>query len=124
MARIAAWLLTVAIIVLSLAPPSLRPETDVPHDLEHFSIFFVTGVAFGVGYSRRPILVTIILVIFTGAIELAQIVVPGRHARLSDFIVDMLAASIGAVMASYVSARTILIGQKSTLGTMLGKVRD
>jgi VanZ family protein len=105
--RIAAWLLTIAIIVLSLVPPSLRPETAVPHNFEHFSIFFATGVAFGVGYSRRVYLVTIMLVIFAGAIELAQIVVPGRHARLSDFIVDALAACVGAAIASLVVAQTL-----------------
>jgi len=34
-------------------------------------------------------------VLFAGAIELAQLFVPGRHARLSDFTVDALAARIG-----------------------------
>ena len=107
MARIAAWFLTVAIIVLSVVPPRLRPETDVPHSLEHFSIFLATGVAFGVGYSRSPNLVTVMLVIFAGAIEIAQIVVPSRHARLSDFIVDALAACIGAAVSSILAARTL-----------------
>ena len=102
-ARIAAWLLAAAIVILSLVPAWLRPETDVPHDLEHFSIFFATGVAFGVGYSRRPKLVAAVLVIFAGAIELAQIVAPGRHARLSDFIVDALAACVGVVMILFVT---------------------
>ena len=46
----------------------------------------------------------LVLVIFAGAIELAQFFVPGRHARLSDFIVDGLAACIGAALAS-VTAR-------------------
>jgi VanZ family protein len=106
-ARIAAWLLTIAIIVLSLVPPSLRPETAVPHNFEHFSIFFATGVAFGVGYSVRVYLATVMLVIFAGAIELAQILVPGRHARLSDFIVDALAACVGAAIASLIVAQTL-----------------
>jgi VanZ family protein len=108
-ARIAAWLLTITIIILSLVPPTLRPVTDVPHVFEHFSIFFAMGVAFGVGYCRRPILVTTMLMIFAGGIELTQIGVPGRHARLSDFIVDALAACVGAAMASVVSARAILM---------------
>ena len=86
--------------MLSLVPPWLRPETDVPHDLEHFSIFFVTGAAFGVGYSRRPKLVAAVLVIFAAAVELAQIVDPGRHARVSDFIVDALAACVGSADAT------------------------
>jgi VanZ family protein len=106
-ARIAAWLLTAAIVILSLVPAWLRPGTDLPHDLEHFSIFFATGVAFGVGYSRRPKLVTAVLVIFAAAVELAQIVDPGRHARVSDFIVDALAAYVGAALVYLVAARAL-----------------
>jgi hypothetical protein len=53
----AAWILANAVVALSLVPPSLRPETDVPHDLEHFAIFFATRFAFGIGYTRRPLLV-------------------------------------------------------------------
>jgi hypothetical protein len=43
--------------------------------------------------------VAIGLVIFAGAIELAQLFAPGRHARLSDFIVDASAACIGLAAA-------------------------
>jgi VanZ family protein len=108
--RIASWLLAIAIVVLSVVPPSLRPESDVPHDLEHFAIFVASGIAFGIGYSRRPGLVAIWLVIFAGAVELAQLAIPGRHARLSDFIVDALAACIGLAMASYVAERSLAQG--------------
>jgi VanZ family protein len=106
-ARIAAWLLSIAIIALSLVPPRLRPETDVPHNLEHFSIFFATGMAFGVGYTHRSGLVTVALVIFASAIEFAQIVTPGRHARLSDFIVDALAACVGVMIAFFAATRML-----------------
>jgi VanZ family protein len=105
-ARTGAWLLAVAIIVLSLVPASLRPETDLPHDLEHFAIFIAAGMAFGVGYSRKPGLVSVWLVTFAGAIELAQILAPGRHARLSDFIVDALSACVGLAISTFVVART------------------
>ena len=108
--RIASWLLTITIVVLSLVPASLRPETDVPHDLEHFAIFVASGIAFGIGYSRRPGLVALWLVIFAGAVELAQLAIPGRHARLSDFIVDALAACIGLAMASFVAERSLAQG--------------
>jgi VanZ family protein len=106
-ARIAAWLLAAAIVLLSVVPAWLRPETDVPHDLEHFTIFFATGVAFGLGYSPRPKLVAALLVIFAGAVELAQIVDPGRHARVGDFIVDALAAYVGAALVFLVAARAL-----------------
>ena len=94
-ARIAAWLLTVAIAILSLVPPGLRPETGMPHNLEHFAIFVAAGFAFGIGYGHRSISVAIGLVVYAGVIELAQKLISGRHARLSDFIVDALAMCIG-----------------------------
>jgi len=100
--RIAAWLLAAAIVVLSLVPPELRPILDAPHALEHFAIFSATGFAFGLGYGRQYS-VAIVLVFFAGVIEVAQLFVPGRHARLSDFIVDALAACIGSAV-SYVLA--------------------
>jgi VanZ family protein len=106
-ARIGAWLLTVAIVVLSLVPAWLRPNTDMPHNFEHLSIFFATGVAFGIGYSRRPYLVVVMLVVFAGAVEFAQIVVPSRHARLGDFVVDALAACVGASVSAILAARTL-----------------
>jgi VanZ family protein len=106
-ARIAAWLLAMAIIVLSLVPSWLRPGTDMPHNFEHLSIFFSTGVAFGVGYSHRPYLIIVMLVVFAGAVELAQIPIPSRHARLSDFLIDALAACVGAAVSSILTAWTL-----------------
>ena len=102
-ARIAAWALTATIVILSLVPPSLRPETGTPHILEHFIIYAATGFTFGLGYKRRHDLLAIFLVIFSGSIEIAQLFVPGRHARLSDFIIDTVAACIGLVTSSLLS---------------------
>ena len=102
-ARIAAWSLATAIVILSLVPPTLRPGTSAPHNLEHFVIFAATGFTFGLGYKRRHDLVAICLVVFSGSIEMAQLFVPGRHARLSDFIIDAIAVCIGLVMSSLLS---------------------
>jgi len=100
LARIVAWSLAVAIIVLSLVPAGLRPITAAPHDLEHFTIYFATGLAFALGYDLRRSLLATLFVLFAGAIEIAQLFVPGRHARLSDFVVDALAMCIGLLIAS------------------------
>ena len=90
-----AWILIVAILLLSLVPPMLRPNTDIPHNVEHFTIFLLTGFAFGIGYPRRYLLQSIALVVFALSIEISQLWALGRHARLSDFVVDALAACIG-----------------------------
>jgi VanZ family protein len=102
-ARIAAWLLTAAIVILSLVPPSLRPETNAPHSVEHFTIYAAAGFAFGLGYKHGHDLLAVLLVIFSGSIEISQLFVPGRHARLSDFIIDAIAPCMGLVMASLLS---------------------
>jgi VanZ family protein len=91
----AAWIVVAVIVVLSLVPPVARPTTMMPHVVEHAGIFAVDGMAFGVaylGYQRR---LSIFAVAFCAGIELAQMMVSGRHARLSDFVVDAAAACIG-----------------------------
>jgi VanZ family protein len=98
-ARIAAWSLAISIVVLSVVPADLRPETGVPHGLEHFAIYWATGLAFGLGYERQRSSLAILLVVFAGAVELMQLFVPGRHARLSDFIVDAVAVCVGLLTA-------------------------
>jgi len=87
----AAWLLAGTFVVLSLDPPSVRPVTGAAHDLEHLLIFLATGMAFGLGYPRRVWLLTFALPTFAAAIEVAQNWVPGRHARMSDFLIDAAA---------------------------------
>jgi VanZ family protein len=102
--RAVAWALAALIVVLSLVPAALRPQTGAPHGVEHFAIFAATGMAFGLGYERRHSLIAVLLVLFAAAVECAQLAVPGRHARLSDFIVDSLALCVGLFAVS-ISAR-------------------
>ena len=93
--QVVAWLLVLAIVVLSLGPPASRPVTGAGHDFEHLLIFLATGLAFGLGYLRWFWSLSLALLTFTAAIEVAQMLVPGRHARLSDFLMDAAASSLG-----------------------------
>jgi VanZ family protein len=97
--QVSAWLLVSATLLLSVVPPSLRPVTDAPHNVEHFAIFLMTGFCFGIGYPYKYELQAVALIAFTGLIEIAQLWVPGRHSRLSDFVVDASAACIGIATA-------------------------
>ncbi len=87
-------------MVLSLVPAELRPETGAPHELEHFLAFALTGFAFGLSYDVRQGLLVLQLAIFAVSVEIAQIFVPGRHARLSDLLVDIIAITCGSIAGS------------------------
>ena len=104
--RFFAWLCLAAIAALSLVSPSMRPVTDLPHGFEHAAIFALTGLAIGLGYPGRIMRDVAWLTVFAAAIELAQLAVPGRHARWIDFIVDAAAACAGVVLA-FIAARLL-----------------
>src|SRR5262245_30672998 len=93
--QVAAFLLAGTILALSLSPASLRPTTGAPHGLEHLLIFLATGMAFGFGYPNRFGLLTIALLTGAAEIEVARTLVPGRHARMIDFMVDAAASCLG-----------------------------
>jgi VanZ family protein len=98
--RFCAWSLAVVIVILSLVPAQLRPVTGLPHRLEHFATFGVVGFAFGLSYNTKGGLLLVQLVIFAACVEITQIFVPGRHARLSDFLVDAIAIACGSIAGS------------------------
>lgn len=98
--RIIAWLLTAAVTFATLGPPRYRPHSDLGQDGEHALAFVLVGLAFGLAYPRHRLLTAIMAVILIGVLELLQLWMPGRHARLEDFIVDALAASAGIAAAA------------------------
>jgi hypothetical protein len=38
--RATAWFILIAIVFLTVVPPTLRPTTPLPHKIEHFAAFF------------------------------------------------------------------------------------
>src|SRR5258708_39985403 len=98
--RATAWFSLAAIIVLSVVAPGARPTTFMPHNIEHAGMFLLDGVAFGIAYCGHEGLLNIGAMIFCASIELAQLTIPGRHARLSDFFVDAIAICVGIFAGS------------------------
>jgi VanZ family protein len=98
--RIFAWLLAAAVTFATLGPASLRPQSDLGQDGEHGLAFVLVGLAFGIAYTRRRLLIAAIVIVWVGLIELLQLWAPGRHARLEDFVVDGLAAGAGLAVAA------------------------
>ena len=98
--RICAWLLAAAVTFATLGPPSYRPHSPLGQDGEHALAFILIGLAFGLAYTEHRLRVAVIAVIMIGALELLQLWMPGRHARLEDFIVDALTACVGLAAAA------------------------
>jgi len=104
-------LLVTTIVVLSLAPPKLRPVSGIGQDLEHALIFFITGIAAAIGYRVDTRILCSLAIIFCGGLELLQKFAPGRHARMADFIVDAGAAVLGVLLSSFLGWASL--GSKS-----------
>jgi VanZ family protein len=99
--RIFAWLLGAAVALATLGPVRYRPlNYNLGQDGEHALAFVLFGLVFGLGYSRNRLLTAATAVGLIGLIEVMQLWVPGRHARLEDFAVDALAAIAGLAVAA------------------------
>ncbi|WP_316205411.1 VanZ family protein [Bradyrhizobium sp. SZCCHNS3004] len=98
--RFAAWLLAAAVTFAPLGPARVRPHSNLGQDGEHALAFILVGLAFGLAYRGRRMLATGLAVVLIGALEVAQLWAPGRHARLEDFVVDALAACAGFLLAA------------------------
>jgi VanZ family protein len=97
--RLAAWSLLITIVVMTVVPAPLRVVTGAPHNVEHALIFLATGIAAGLGYELRSSVACAAAVTVCAGLELVQLVVPGRHARMSDFLIDAVAACVGIGIA-------------------------
>jgi VanZ family protein len=101
-ARACGWLLVSAAVFLTLAPRSLRPQTGVEHHLEHVLAFALLGLAFGLGYPGRRLLLALLGVAVAALLEVLQSWVPGRHANLSDFTMNAIGVGAGLAAAALI----------------------
>jgi VanZ family protein len=98
--RLFAWGLAAAIAFATLGPAALRPHLNLGQNGEHALAFVVLGLAFGLAHTHNRLRTAAFVIAFTGLIEVLQFLAPGRHARMEDFVVDALAASLGLAGAA------------------------
>jgi len=106
-ARALARIGILAIIVLSVVPAVDRPVTGFGQLFEHFTAFALVGGAFAIGYRFSPTRLLLSAFSFCVGIELLQVMLPTRHARVSDFVINFVGASfaIGCVVAAVAYSR-------------------
>lgn len=98
--RLVAWGLAAAIAFATLGPAEQRPHSNLGQNGEHALAFVLLGLACGLAHARNRSLTAALVIAFTGLIEILQFWAPGRHARMQDFVVDALAASLGLAIAA------------------------
>ncbi|MBN9600162.1 MAG: VanZ family protein [Afipia sp.] len=95
---IAAWLSLAFIVFATLSPAGLRPQV-APAGLERMTAFALTGLFFGLAYPRRRALVVALVLCSACVLELAQLITPERHGRLSDLLVKLAGGVAGILVA-------------------------
>ena len=95
---IVAWLALAFIVFATLSPITARPVVAGPQ-FEHFAAFALTGLAFGLAYPQRLVLVFAIVVGSAFGLEALQLLTPDRHGRMLDAMVKA-AGGICGISAS------------------------
>ena len=94
-----AWFGILAVVILTVVPATERPVTGLGQGFEHFAAFALVAGTFAIGYRLSLMRLLLLAFLFCGGIELLQVPLPTRHARLSDFVIDFFGScfAIGLV---------------------------
>ena len=104
-ARVLAWIGIMGIIVLSVVPANERPTPaqgwfgalfgDI---IEHVAAFALVAGAFAIGYRFSLFRLLTFAFFYCGGIELLQVPLPTRHARVSDFLIDFAGSAVAILL--------------------------
>lgn len=100
--KVISWVLILGLVIITVIPANERPGTGLQHDIEHFVAFALTGLVFGFAYVWQLRTLLVSAIIFALLLELSQIPLPTRHARLEDFIVDAAGACLAIFVAQFI----------------------
>jgi len=90
-----AWGLLFALLVASVVPEGVRPVVVPWHYVEHMLAFGMLGTTFAVAYRKQAVALIVGLTSFALIVELSQTILPTRHARWQDFVVNLVAVYAG-----------------------------
>jgi hypothetical protein len=105
-ARALAWFGIAAIFVLSVVPADERPVTGIGQVLEHLTAFGLVAGMFAIGYRFTLTRLLLMALLFCGGIELLQVPLPTRHARVSDFAIDLFGSYFAIGLVAFATSRS------------------
>lgn len=97
-AALLAWLILALVVFSTLSPIGMRPHLGAAH-VERFAAFALLGFLFCVVHPRRIGAVALCVVAGVAGLELLQMLVAGRHARVSDVAVKAAGGVFGVAAA-------------------------
>ena len=100
-----AWIAVIAVAVLSLVPGEFRPHVTTSNYIEHFAAYFLTSAVVALAYRatiQSVLAIMFFLVTYAGLLETAQLWIPGREARFTDFVASTLGVVAGILFVSFV----------------------
>ena len=100
--RWAAWGILFGLLALTVVPAEVRPILVRGHYTEHLLAFTSLGMAFATAYRNQTTILLAGLAGFTALIEALQLLLPTRHARWQDLIVDLFAVCAGVAVTRLV----------------------
>jgi hypothetical protein len=104
---IAAWACLAYVAFATLSPIEMRISfsSDGGSFVEHFGAFSVIALLLGISYPRQAVLILIFAIGCVLILEILQLVVPGRHARVSDAAVKSAGVVAGWFLSRWINVR-------------------
>ena len=114
---VAAWLCFGFIVYATLSSQSARPELTTTEPplivfIERFGAYAVLGCLFRLAHPRRVVLVSPVVLGSAVLLELLQIFVPDRDARISDALEKLAGGFVGIVLANAIQTFSGFRGRK------------
>jgi VanZ family protein len=100
---ITGWLALTFIVYATLSPIQDRPVIAGPQ-LEHFVAFALVGLAFGLAYPNRLLLIVAIVVGSAFGLEALQLLTPDRHGRVLDAVMKAAGGVCGIGAGQLISS--------------------
>jgi VanZ family protein len=93
-----AWAVLFGLLIASVVPAGVRPVMVPWQYVEHMLAFGTLGMTFALAYRRQPMIWILGLTSFVVLIEIAQMILPTRHARWQDVVVNLVSVYAGLVL--------------------------
>jgi len=104
---LSAWSSLAFIAYVTLSPLNERPEIgtygllSLFSHFDHYIAYAIMGSLFGFAYPRQTFLVCILVLGSAILLELAQMLTPDRHARISDAARKIIGGAFGVAFAYF-----------------------